>query len=219
MIPPAVPPTDALSGKEHHMNRSTARFLVAGAAFCCFFGCNGGGDEDTIHRISEANDKVVTCKSEISELKNQVAGLKRQLAEAAANPNRLQLNDPEIINLIADLRKQRHGGGEGDEVTIGKGDLKPQDASRVVKQNARAMQVCYERALKRNSALQYQAGLALVVELTIKPTGAVKEVNVRPSFDSDMTSCFQTAAMRWKFPTFGGEPVVVAQKVTLTPKT
>jgi len=72
---------------------------------------------------------------------------------------------------------------------------------------------------QENSALQYQAGLALVVELTVRPTGAVKEVNVKPSIDADMTSCFQTAAMRWKFPTFGGEPVVVAQKVTLTPKT
>jgi hypothetical protein len=199
------------------MNRSMTRFLLAGA--CWFWGCKGGDNEDSIHRISEANDKVVACKSEINELKSQVAGLKRQLAETAANPNRLQLNDPEILNLIADLRKQRHGGVEGDEITIGRGDLKPQDASRVVKQHAQAMQVCYERALKRNSALQYQAGLALVVELTVKPTGVVKEVNVRPSFDSDMTSCFQTAAMRWKFPTFGGEPVVVAQKVTLTPKT
>jgi regulator of replication initiation timing len=174
-----------------------------------------------IRQISQANDKVVACKSEVNELKTQVAGLKRQIAEAAANPNRLQLNDPEILNLIADLRKQRHaaGGAEGDEVAIGKGDLKPQDASRVVKQHAQGMQVCYERALKKNSALQYQAGLALVVELTVKPTGAVKEVNIRPSVDADMTSCLQTAAMRWKFPTFGGEPVVVAQKVTLTPKT
>jgi hypothetical protein len=133
----------------------------------------------------------------------------------------MQLNDPEILHLIADLRKQKRpaAGPGGDEVAIGKGDLKPQDASRVVKQNAQAMQVCYERALKRNSALQYQMGLALVVELTVKPTGTVKEVNVRPSVDADMTSCFQTAAMRWRFPPFGGEPVVVAQKVTLTPKT
>jgi hypothetical protein len=200
------------------MNRSMTRFLLAGAGLSWFLGCGGGDSEDSIHRIREANDKVVACKSEVSELKGQVASLKRQVAEAAANP-RLQLNDPEIINLIADLRKQRHGGADGDEVAIGRGDLKPQDASRVVKKGAQAIQVCYERALKRNSALQYQAGLALVVELTVKPTGAVKEVNVRPSVDADMTLCFQTAAMRWKFPTFGGEPVVVAQKVTLTPKT
>jgi hypothetical protein len=81
------------------------------------------------------------------------------------------------------------------------------------------MQVCYERALKKNSALQFQAGLGLVVELTVKPTGSVKAVSVKPSVDLGMTSCIQTAAMRWKFPAFGGQPVVVAQRITLTPKT
>ena len=203
------------------MNYCTTKNLIAGAGFCFFLGCGGSDNGDAIRQVSQANDKVVACKGEVNELKTQVAVLKRQVAEAAAGPSHLQLNDPEILNLIADLRKQKRAatGPGGDEVVIGKGDLKPQDASRVVKRGAQAIQVCYERALKRNSALQYQAGLALVVELTVKPTGAVKEVNVKPSVDADMTSCFQTAAMRWKFPTFGGEPVVVAQKVTLTPKT
>ncbi|MGB8298098.1 MAG: AgmX/PglI C-terminal domain-containing protein [Polyangia bacterium] len=193
------------------------RYLIAGASFYFLLSCGGSDNADAIRQVNQASDKVVACKGEVNELKTQVAGLKRQLAEAATGPNRLQLNDPEILNLIGDLRKQKQAAG--DEIAIGKGDLKPQDASRVVKRGAQAIQVCYERALKRNSALQYQAGLALVVELTVKPTGAVKEVNVKPSVDADMTSCFQTAAMRWKFPTFGGEPVVVAQKVTLTPKT
>lgn len=199
------------------MNCSMTRYLIAGASFYFLLSCGGSDNADAIRQVNQASDKVVACKGEVNELKTQVAGLKRQLAEAATGPNRLQLNDPEILNLIGDLRKQKQAAG--DEIAIGKGDLKPQDASRVVKRGAQAIQVCYERALKRNSALQYQAGLALVVELTVKPTGAVKEVNVKPSVDADMTSCFQTAAMRWKFPTFGGEPVVVAQKVTLTPKT
>jgi hypothetical protein len=34
-----------------------------------------------------------------------------------------------------------------------------------------------------------------------------------------MISCIQTTAMRWKFPTFSGQPVLIAQKLTLTPKT
>jgi flagellar hook-associated protein FlgK len=202
------------------MNRSVTRLLLAGVGICCFSGCKGGDSEDLVRQISQANDKVVACKSEVNDLKNQLADLKRKVAQGAAT-DRLQLNDPEIFNLIADLRKQRHAAASaaGDEVAIGKGGLKPQDASRVVKQNAGGMQVCYERALKKNSALQYQAALALVVELTVKPTGVVQEVNIRPSVDAEMTSCFQTAAMRWKFPTFGGDAVVVAQKVTLTPKT
>jgi hypothetical protein len=186
------------------MNRSMTKSLFVGAAL--LLGCRGSDDPEMLSRLNQANDKVVACKNEANEFKTQIADLKRQLAMAMANPNRLQLTDPEVLNLIG-------------EVIIGKGDLKPQDASRVVKQNAQAMQVCYERALKKNSALQYQAGLALVVELTVRPTGAVKEVNIRPSVDAEMTSCFQTAALRWKFPAFGGDSVVVAQKVTLTPKT
>ena len=202
------------------MNRSVTRLLLAGVGLCWFSGCKGDDSQDLIRQISQANDKVVACKSEANELKSEIASLKRKIAEVATT-NRLQLNDPEILNLIADLRKQKHAAGnaEGDEVAIGKGGLQAEDASRVVRQNARVMQVCYERALKKNSALQYQAGLALVVELTVKPTGAVQEVNIRPSVDAEMTSCFQAAAMRWRFPTFGGDPVVVAQKVTLTPKT
>ena len=86
------------------------RFLLAGVGLFSF-GCNGGDNADAIRQLGQANDKVVACKGEVSELKSQVAGLKRQLAEAAANPNHLQLNDPEILNLIADLRKQKQAAG------------------------------------------------------------------------------------------------------------
>jgi hypothetical protein len=182
-------------------------------------GCKGEADPELLKRVSEANDKVVTCKSEANELKAQLATVKRQLAQAVAGAaNRIELTDPEIINLIAEIKK-KSGPVEGDEVVIGKGDLNPKDASRVVKQGALAMQVCYERALKKNASLQFQAGLAVVLELTVKPTGAVQGVEVKPAVDADMNSCIQTAAMRWKFPTFSGQPVVIAQKITLTPKT
>jgi hypothetical protein len=204
------------------MKCNRTKILSAGLALLGVVGCNSGsgGSSDNgemIRRLNQANDKVVACKNEQNELKTQIADLKRQVAEALANP-KMQLTDPDIINLIADLRKQRQGAG-GEEVILGKGDLKPEDASRVVRQHAQGMQVCYERALKKNSSLQYQAGLAVMVELTIKPTGAVKEVNIKPSVDADMTECFQNTAMRWKFPPFAGESVVVAQKMTLTPKT
>ena len=203
------------------MTCNRIRSLSAGVVVLGLLGCRGqagNGEQELVRRLNQANDKVIACKNEQNELRTQISDLKRQVALALANP-KMQLNDPEIINLIADLRKQRRGLGEGDDVVLGKGDLKPEDASRVVRQHAQAMQVCYERALKKNPSLQYQAGLALVVELTIKPSGTVKEVNIKPSVDADMTECFQNTAMRWKFPQFAGEPVVVAQKVTITPKT
>jgi hypothetical protein len=179
-------------------------------------GCKPKADEETLRRLSDANDKVVACKRELDDAKKEISSLKQQLATAMANPGKINLTDPEIINLIASIRASRPGGAApaGD-----KSSLDPQEASKVVFQGARAMQVCYERALKKNQALQYQAGVGLTLDITVKPAGTVDTVDVQPTVDREMTACIKTAAMRWKFPTFQGEPVTVSQKVTLTPKT
>ena len=89
----------------------------------------------------------------------------------------------------------------------------------MVRQGAQALQMCYERALKKNSALQFQAGVSVTLEITVKPTGHVKEMDLAPHVDKDMLECVRMAVTRWKFPPFAGEPVVVTQKLTLTPKT
>jgi hypothetical protein len=169
-------------------------------------------DEEAQRRLNEATDKIVACKKEVNDLKQQVALLKQQLAQAMANPSKLVLTDPDVINIIADLR----GGKAPGDV---KPSLDPQEASKVVFQGAKAVQVCYERALKKNQALQYQAGVGLTLDITVRSAGTVDGVEVNPSVDREMTACIKTAAARWKFPTFQGEPVVVSQKVTLTPKT
>jgi hypothetical protein len=178
-------------------------------------GCGPKADGETLRRLSEANDKVVACKREVDDLKKENASLRQQLATAMTNPTKLNLTDPEVINLIASIRASRGQTGGGGE----KPTLDPQEASKVVFQGARAMQVCYERALKKNQALQYQAGVGLTLDITVKPAGTVDVVEVSPTVDREMTACIKTAAMRWKFPTFTGEPVTVSQKVTLTPKT
>ncbi len=189
------------------------KFLL-GVVLVISTACNTDKIEDLSRRLGEANDKVVACKREVNDLTNQVSALKRQVAEAMANPNKLQLTDPEIINLIADIRQQK--GITGGDV---KPTLDPREASRVVLQGAKAMQVCYERALKKNQSLQYKAGVGLNLEITVKGTGMVEGVDISPSIDNEMTSCIKSAAMHWKFPTFQGESVVLSQKVTLTPKT
>jgi hypothetical protein len=183
-------------------------------ALLCVLSLGGCKDEEAQRRLNEATDKVVACKKEVNDLKNEVASLKKQLAQALANPSKITLTDPEIINLIADLR-----GGKGAPSGDVKPSLDPQEASKVVFQGARAMQVCYERALKKNQALQYQAGVGLTLDITVRSAGTVDGVEVSPSVDKEMTACIKTAASRWKFPAFQGQPVVVSQKVTLTPKT
>lgn len=181
-------------------------------------GCTKGADEALTSRLKEANAKVVTCRNEVNDLKAQNADLKRKLAEAMANPARVQLTDPDILNLIAEI-KGRGGSREGGGVVLGKGALDPKDASRVVKQGAQALQRCYERALKKNSALQMQSGLGVMLELTVKPSGLVQGMSLTPQVDADLTACVRSTVTRWKFPPFAGESVVVTQKLTLTPKT
>ncbi|HEY0708643.1 MAG TPA: AgmX/PglI C-terminal domain-containing protein [Polyangia bacterium] len=173
--------------------------------------CDGKEKADLNKRLTEASDKLVECRRETTQLRAEVAGLKRQLATALANPGKLTLTDPEIINLIASIRGGAPTGGPP------KGALDPAQASRVVTQGAQALRQCYERALKRNQNLQFQAGINVTLNVTVAPEGSVQDVALSPSVDAEMTSCIRQAAMRWKFPTFSGEAVTIEQKLTLTP--
>ncbi len=187
-------------------------------------GCAGAPDEALTARLNEASSKIVECQKETAAAKNEVTALKRQLAEAMANPSKVVLTDPDIIELVAKVKAAKAAAAPadaegGDEVKLGKGDLNPRDASRIVLQGAGAMQACYERALKKNASLQYQAGVGLTLGITVRPTGNVSAVDVAPSVDSGMTQCIKAAALHWKFPKFAGAAVTIEQRVSLTPKT
>jgi hypothetical protein len=180
---------------------STALLVVA---------CDSKAKEELTRRVNEANDKLVQCRKDNNDLKNEVSSLKRQLAQAMANPSRVVLTDPEIINLIASIKGTQVAGGE-------RGGLDPAQASKIVFQGAHALRQCYERALKKNQALQYQSGIGVTLAVTVRGQGTVQDVDVSPSVDSEMTSCIKNTVMRWKFPTFAGDPVTIEQKLTLTP--
>lgn len=171
-------------------------------------------DDGLTARLMEANNKNVACQKELAEAKATRDNLKKQLAVAIANPTKINLTDPEIIELIADARKARGAGPE-----VGQGDLNPKEASAIVMRGAPALQGCYERALKRNAGLQMRAGLGVTLGITVKPAGAVDSVDVTPSVDAEMTKCMKSTISRWKFPTFTGHAVTIEQKLTLTPKT
>ena len=80
--------------------------------------CNKA-DEALTKRLLESNDKVLACQKDLAHAKDEVAGLKRQVAQAIANPSRIQLQDPEIIKLVADIR------GIGGPAEVGTGGLDP----------------------------------------------------------------------------------------------
>lgn len=208
------------------MLRSACWAATALVAVGSLSACDRGARETLTAQLGAANDEVLACSKGVTKQQEEIAKLKRQLAEAMADPARIVLTDPDIIELVAKVKKARAAGSaasgsqaKGDGVQLGKGDLNPRDASRIVLQGAGAMQVCYERALKRNSALQFQTGIGLTLGLTVKPTGAVHEVSVIPGIDRDMVQCIKSAASHWKFPAFAGQPVSIEQRVSLTPKT
>jgi hypothetical protein len=172
-------------------------------------------DDGMTAKLMESNNKVVACQKDLAMAKSEIASLRRQLAQAIANPSKVTLTDPDVIELVASLKASRPARPAGDPTPT----LDPTQASRIVLQGAQAMQGCYERALKKNSALQYQQGLGVTLGITVKPTGEVESVDVSPTVDKDMTTCFKTTVSRWKFPTFAGNAVTIEQKLTLTPKT
>ena len=176
-------------------------------------GCNKP-DEGLTARLLEANGKNIACQKELAQVKAERDNLKKQLAVAIANPTRIQLTDPELINLIASARKERGAGPE-----FGQGDLNPKEASAIVMRGAPALQGCYERALKKNAALQMRSGVGVTLGITVKPVGQVEGVDVSPSVDAEMTKCIKITVSRWKFPTFTGHAVTIEQRLTLTPKT
>ena len=173
--------------------------------------CDGKAKEELNRRLNDVNDKLLVCNKENNTLRNEVSNLKRQLAAAMANPSRVVLTDPEILQLIASIKGQAPPSGKD------RGALDPATASRVVGQGAQALRQCYERALKKNQSLQFQSGVGITLGITVTPQGVVQDVDVNPSVDADMTSCIKNTAMRWKFPTFAGDAVTVEQKLTLTP--
>jgi hypothetical protein len=186
--------------------------VAAGLGVVVFnLGCNHA-DEELSKRLLEENDKVLACQKELAQAKVQITALKRQVAEAVANPSHLQLTDPETIQLVASIRGAASNAPEGPT-------LDPKKASQIVLNGAPAMQACYERALKRNVALQSQSGIGLTLGITVRPNGEVREVDISPIVDKDMTACMRSAAGRWKFPSFTGSAVTIEQKLTLTPKT
>jgi septal ring factor EnvC (AmiA/AmiB activator) len=173
-------------------------------------------DDGLTARLMESNNKVLACNKDLAQAKDQIAALKRQLAQAIAEPSRITLTDPDIIELVASRKANAAALKQSGDVEP---TLDPKEASRIVMQGASAMQQCYERALKKNASLQYKSGLGVTLAITVKPSGHVDTVEVNPSVDNDLTQCFRTTVLRWKFPSFTGTAVTIEPKLRLTPKT
>lgn len=77
----------------------------------------------------------------------------------------------------------------------GSGTLDANSISRVVKQNASAIQRCFERVLKTNP----NAGGRLVLSVTIGRAGRATSVKANTSIGGGFKSCTETAVKGWRF--------------------
>src|SRR5262245_24883532 len=117
-----------------------------------------GGPADDGSKAKLAGD-LVTCKNDLSSLKEQLAEAKAALAKALESAGMVVKLDPIDIKAMA----------QGPSVKHMEGNIPPDQVVKVVKTNAGGLKACYEKALKRKPDLQYVS--AVIAKFQIKNTG------------------------------------------------
>jgi hypothetical protein len=156
--------------------------------------------------IDKSKPELDECRLSGDKLQAEINALKRQLAQALASPGSIKV-DPSVLMI----------DGKPIKVAIPEGTLTQQQVVTTITQNKPVLQQCYERAMKKNTALTHQK-ITLTLGFQIRPTGNAGNIAISPNYDSMMIDCMKKAIMRWRFPTFSGQPVGVESPITLTPR-
>ena len=154
----------------------------------------------------KSRPELENCKSGRDKLQDEVNSLKRQLAQALANPGTIKI-DPSV--LVID--------GKPIRVSAREGSLTQNQVILTMQQNRGVLQACYERAMKKNTALTHQR-VTLTVGFEVNPSGVAQSISISPNYDSLMMDCMKKAILRWRFPAFSGQPVGVEAPITLQPR-
>jgi hypothetical protein len=181
--------------------------LVLGAALgaVSLAGCTCNSQQQPC--VDTSKPELEQCKLSGDKLQAEINSLKRLLAQALAAPGTIKV-DPSVLMI----------GGKPIVVKAPKeGSLSQDQVILTIRANKPALQVCYERAMKKNTALTQQK-ITLTLNLQIRPTGNASDISISPNYDSMMIDCMKKAIMRWRFPTFTGQPVGVESPITLTPR-
>jgi hypothetical protein len=163
-------------------------------------GCKSEPCED------KSKPELESCKSAQEKLQTEVNSLKRQLAQALSNPGTIKI-DPSV--LVID--------GKPIKVNPREGSLTQSQVILTMQQNRGVLQACYERAMKKNTALTHQR-VTLTVGFEVAPSGVAQSISISPNYDSLMMDCMKKAILRWRFPSFTGQPVGVEAPITLQPR-
>lgn len=173
--------------------------------FCCTLlgACECGKRQVCIDRSKPALDQ---CRTDGDRLQKEVNDLKRQLAQALANPGTIKV-DPSVLVI----------NGRHIMPKLKEGSLTQDQVVSTIRVNKKVLKSCYERAMKKNTALRRQT-INLTLAFKVNPTGLPSGISVKPNYDGRMIACMQKAIKRWRFPPFSGQPVGVESPLTLTPK-
>ena len=175
-------------------------FLVLGLGLG-LSACSGGGADNDQQKAKLATD-LVQCRNDLSNLKDQLAEAKAQLAKLQ-EAHTAQL---EPLDLKASNAGQKHM----------EGNVSPDAVVKVVRQNSGGLRACYEKALKRKPDLQYVS--TVTAHFSVENMGAARGVSFTPHTDQEMEKCMAGTMEKWKFPSFQGDPVAFEQPVNLVAK-
>lgn len=157
--------------------------------------------------VDSSKPELEQCKLTGDKLQSEINNLKRLLAQALASPGTIKI-DPSVLTI----------GGKPIKVVAPKeGSLSQEQVVATIRMNKGVLQACYERAMKKNTALTHQK-ITLTLAFQVKPAGNAADISISPNYDSMMIDCMKKAIVRWHFPTFTGQPVGVESPITLTPR-
>lgn len=189
-------------------NWRTARTVGAVAIWAlaplfCWSACG----DDAKPCVDRSKPALEACNSRAEQLQSEVNTLKKQLAQALTNPGTLRI-DPSVMAI---------DGKVGGPHKVREGTISEDEVIRVLRQNKVSLRPCYNRALKRDSALHHRK-LVLTLAMKVKPAGVPDAIALGPNYDDQMIDCMKKAVRRWRFPTFQGTPVGVETPLTFQPK-
>jgi hypothetical protein len=156
--------------------------------------------------VDKSKPELDKCKGGEEKAQEEIISLKKQLAQALANPGTFKV-DPSVLMI----------DGKPIEVKVQEGSIGQEQIVETMRTNKAVLKGCYERAMKSNFSLQRQT-ITLSIGFKVKPTGIPSEIAIKPNYDNAMIDCMKKAIMRWRFPSFTGQPVEVESPLTLTPK-
>lgn len=94
------------------------------------------------------------------------------------------------------------------------GELSEAEIASVMRRNLKALQSCYESALKRDRTLKGK----ITIRFEIQESGRTANIEFDDKMgSSDVVSCIRTRAKSWRFPRPDGGSVFVAYPIVFTP--